>query len=339
MVLHPTSGSAAGLPDDKHVLFDVTTTATNQLPVDAGFNLAFTMRLTGVTGGKLYGLDNDAVNIYTDNTRTALGSAPVPFPTHVFMRAVVQGTIGSTRGFSSYPASSLVQSNPKFSQAQFRMFFDADGDPATTADQVAIAKFGTTAAPDPLSSMAGTTFIDQGVVNFLVNWDSALPGVFTNQGGFELATGVPDAAPDNALRRVSTATQVTGQADINFRFACAASGLCFVSTGNVLRMRLQTRGGGTVVPVVRRARNPRRPSVRRISRRRKPTPPASPSHFVRSHISGSWCCCWRSSWWLWSQFARFQHARSKRVLPATEVLDADERPKLCGREYKQKPFV
>lgn len=250
VVLHPTSGTAAGLPDDKHVLFDVTTPATNQLPAGAGFNLAFTMRLVGVAGGKQYGLDTPGVPIYIDNTRSTLGSAPVPYPTHVFMRATVQGTLRSTRGFSSYPANSLVQSNPEFTQAQFRMFFDADGDPATTADQVAIAKFGTTSAPDPLSSMASTTFIDQGVANLLVNWDSALPGVFTNQGGFELATGAPDAAPDNALRRVSTATAPTGQADINFRFACVATGPCFVSTGTVLQMKLETRGGGTVATVV-----------------------------------------------------------------------------------------
>jgi hypothetical protein len=241
-ILNNSPAATTGLPDDRHILFEVNTTATNKLLAGANFNLAFTMRLLsvlGVGGSKQYGVDNAAANIYTDNSRTTLTGATVRYPTHVFVQANVQGSLRTTRNIVSFPAFDLVKSNPEFLQAQFRMYFDADGDPATTGDQVLIAKFGTTSAPDPLSSLAGTVFADVEVVSFIVNWDAALPGVFADQNGHELAIGPPDAT-DIFLRRVSTATQPTSQVEVDFRFECALSGPCYVATGNTLRLRLHT---------------------------------------------------------------------------------------------------
>jgi len=243
-VLNDLPPATTGLPDDRHIQFYVNTAATNQLPAGATFNLAFTMRLLSVLGSsKQYGVDNAATSIYSDNSRATLTPATVRYPSHVFMQASVQGSLRNTVSFGSFPTHNLVQSNPAFSQAKFRMFFDADGDLATTNDQLLIAKFGTASAPDPLSSMAGTISTGVESVSLLVNWDAALPGVFADQNGHELATGSPDVT-DIFLRRVSAAAQPTSQVEIDFSFECALSGPCTMANGNTLRFRLHTRGTG-----------------------------------------------------------------------------------------------
>jgi hypothetical protein len=175
-----------------------------------------------------------------------LAGAPVRYPTHVFMTASMQGSLRALRGIGGTPVLDLVKSNPLFSQGRFRMFFDADGDLATTTDQVLIAKFGTVSAPDPLSSFASTTFIDKGTASVIVNWDSALPGVFADANGNEIATTTVDAT-DQFLRVVSPATLSTAKVEIDFKFECATTGVCTVLNVNTLRFRLNmTQGHSTV---------------------------------------------------------------------------------------------
>jgi hypothetical protein len=69
----------------------------------------------------------------------------------------------------------LAKAHPKFTQGKFRMFFDADGDPVSTNDRVLIAKFGTTAAPNPLSTIAAQVFSNVVGPDIIVNWDAAAP--------------------------------------------------------------------------------------------------------------------------------------------------------------------
>jgi hypothetical protein len=242
--------ATTGLPDDKHAFFDVTS-STNNLPMGAPFNMTLGLRLlsTNGMGGKIYGLDSATGSIFNDNTRTTVNSSPVRYPTHVFMTGSLQGTLRAARGFGSYPTHDLVLSNPEFKQGRFQMFFDADGDLATTADQTLIAKFGTQLKPEPASSLAGTTFLGIEVGSVIVNWDSALPGVFADQNGNEIATGAKDGA-NNELRLVSPAAPSTALVEVDFRFECASSGACKVLSGNTLRFRLNMTHGSSFVSTI-----------------------------------------------------------------------------------------
>jgi hypothetical protein len=262
-VINNSPASSTGLPDDRHILFDIATptAASNTAPAGATFTLAFTMNLLSVLGSggsKQYGLDDPLGSIYTDNTRTTLRAVPVRYPTHVYLEASVQGTLPAGLGTSSLPPNQLVRDHPRFTQARFRMFFDADGDPTSTGDRTLIAKLGTTAAPDPLTSTAGTSSTNVEIVDFIVNWDAATPGMFADTSGHELAIGPPDPT-DPTLRQVSAAAQPTSEMDLSFRFECAVTGPCTKATATTLSFRLHTLSShgailsvpaSTVVPAV-----------------------------------------------------------------------------------------
>lgn len=240
------NATTAGLPDANHVFFE-TDSATNVLAVGATFKVALTLRLlNNAAGGAVYGLNNPNGGLYTDNTRTTKYPTTVPFPSHVFMTGDMEGATRSARGISANPAYDLVQADPRFTKGEFRMFFDEDGDPASTSDRVLIAKLGVGTSPDAVSSFASTTFINQAVWSVIVNWDAARPGVFTDANGMEIAIGAADTA-DPDLRAVSAAANSSSKFEVGFKFECATAGLCTEVNANKFRMRLHMLNGSSNV--------------------------------------------------------------------------------------------
>jgi len=126
------------------------------------------------------------------------------------------------------------------------MYFDSDGDATSIADQTLIAKFGAYAAPAPTSSFGNTWALTQGVGHVIVTWDAALPGVFADAAGNEIAIGAADPH-DPSLRSVNSTAQPS-QIEVDFRFECATSGGCSeLDANNQLRMRLHMLEGSAVV--------------------------------------------------------------------------------------------
>lgn len=249
VVVNESLPTATGLPDDKHIFLDVTS-KTNSLPKDASFNTAFTMRLLALNGpdGKAYGLDSPAGATYSDDARKTL-AGPSRYPSHVFMTASLKGAVTSARDLDDSPISDLGKSMPRFSQARFRMFFDADGDLSSTDDQTLIAKFGAASAPDSGSSVTSTTS-DEGSAALILNWDAALPGAFADQNGNEIATGDVDAS-DKQLRVVSPATKGSARLRVDFKFECATSGPCTTQKGSILSYRLNVTSARSTISALK----------------------------------------------------------------------------------------
>lgn len=247
VVLNKSPASVTGLPDARHILITINTPtgANGTAPANSTFTMEFTMNLQsidGVGGSKQYGVDNPNGNVFTDNSRTTLGPLGIKYPTHVYVEASLQGLLPTGLSQVSYPPSQLASAHPRFTQAKFRMFFDADGDPASTNDRVLIAKFGTTSIPNSLSTIAQGYLLDLVGPDIIVNWDAAVPGVFADKDGHELAIGPIDSS-DPTLRQVSVATQPTSEMEFSFRAQCALSGSCTISNSNSLSFRLHTYDG------------------------------------------------------------------------------------------------
>jgi hypothetical protein len=241
-IVNDGSPGTASLPDAEHVFFE-TNSGTGLLEATSQFDMSFDMALTSLgQGGPIYGQDSAMAALFTDNTLTT--SFTSAYPSHVVMTASLEGGITTTHGLDELPIYNLVRSVPYFTKGVFFMYFDEDGDPASVGDRVLIAKFGAYAAPSPPPippSFATTWTISQAVGSIIVNWDAALPGVFADANGNEIAIGAADPN-DPTLRGVNSAG--TSQVEVDFKFECASSGAFGeIDSSNHLRLRLHMLGG------------------------------------------------------------------------------------------------
>lgn len=127
------------------------------------------------------------------STGTSLG---IPFRTHVFMTADLSGTVVS--GFNS-AGNGIDDLVLDYDVADFEMFFDVDGDKATTGDQFLLASFGS-------EVRQGSANGDLGILDLLwdVSWDRALEGVFflDEAGTQDVTANDTDGADGDGLKDV-----------------------------------------------------------------------------------------------------------------------------------------
>lgn len=183
--------SGAPVFGSNHQQWRIAPTSGGDNVLDSGetFSEFFDFHLTTVlnTGGsEAYG------------STLALGNPGTPFPTHVFMTADLSGNVVSS---GADPINDLEL---QYTVANFKMFFDVDGDKNTdgtaATDNILIAEFGATVREGSAESGSNN------ILDLLwdVSWDTALEGVFflDEAGTKDVTANDLDGVDGNGLKDV-----------------------------------------------------------------------------------------------------------------------------------------